>query len=83
MTRRMLGPGSAVGVGEDPSATANAPSGMGRAEAVPTTHLVRPPAAEARLSSSRANRVLPTPGGPAITTPAEFPDSTRCSAANS
>ncbi len=48
---------------------ATAANGMVAADAVATHQSVSAPPASADASASRANRVLPTPGGPASTTP--------------
>lgn len=53
-----------------PNVAANAPNGNTRADAVATAHRVSAPRCSAAASASRANRVLPTPAGPASTTPA-------------
>ena len=52
---------------------ANAPSGIERAEPDARTHSTAQSRAAASAAASVASRVLPTPAGPAITTPPESP----------
>src|ERR1700733_4427203 len=49
----------------------SAPSGIDRAEDVPTIHRTSHPCDLAELSASRAIRLFPTPAVPQTTTPAE------------
>ena len=51
------------------SSGAKAPSGIEAAERVARTHATVQPRAAASREASTASRVLPTPAGPAMTTP--------------
>ena len=57
------------------SSGANAPSGIDRADRDARTHSTAQPRSAASCAASVASRVLPTPAGPAITTPAAPPES--------
>ena len=55
------------------SSAAKAPRGIDRAEREARTHSTAQPCARASSEASAASRVLPTPAGPAITTPPAEP----------
>ena len=58
-----------VSVASDGAQLVNAPSGIARAEDVPTVHRVSHPADAAAYSASRVVRLFPTPSAPQTSTP--------------